>query len=84
MAAFSSEILHITGIFGSALADFTAFQKTFLGLLPCGYGIVKKIVAEKIKTIPVLDIKPNMKESEGEFYFCFYANKCKSGRQIKI
>ena len=70
MAAFSSEILHITRIFGSALVDFTAFQKTFLGLFPCGYGIVKKIVAEKIKTIPVLDIKPYMKESDGEFYFC--------------
>ena len=56
--------------------DFTAFQKTFLGLLPLGYGIVKKLVAEKTKTIPVLDIKPYMKESE--------ANTCKSGRQIKI
>ena len=63
-----------------SLLDFSLLQKTFLGFLPFGYGVIRKNVADRVKKIPVLEMKPYMKVSEGKFYF--YANICKSANSI--
>ena len=57
-----------------SLLDFSSLQKTFLCFLPFGYGVIKKNVADRVKKIPGLEMKPYMKVSEGKFYF--YANIC--------
>ena len=43
-----------------SISDFSSLQKTFLGFLPFGYGVIKKNVADRANKIPVLEIKPYM------------------------